>query len=81
MEDDLPWKTTSKMKDRNISATTGLSFSKFELRLKRHAKYYGNLICRRPAMEDTLQWKTSKMKNRNISASTGLNFSKFENLA
>jgi hypothetical protein len=29
MEDDLPWKTTSKMKDMSISATTGLIFSKF----------------------------------------------------
>jgi hypothetical protein len=30
MEEDLPWKKTSKMKNRNISATTGLIFSKFE---------------------------------------------------
>jgi hypothetical protein len=30
MEDDLPWKRTSKMKNRYISATTGLIFSKFE---------------------------------------------------
>jgi hypothetical protein len=30
MEDDLPWKKISKMKNRNISATTGLIFSQFE---------------------------------------------------
>jgi hypothetical protein len=73
MEDDLQWKTTSKYKKLNISATADWIFLKFETYSKGTIPKYKDT-----SKEDDLQWKTtSKYKRLNISATTDWIFLKF----
>ena len=77
MEADLSWKTTSKMKNKSITATIGWILPKFE------TYAYGT----KPNVmetynEDYLPWKTtSKMKSRSISTIIGHILPKFETYA
>ena len=72
-KDKLPWKTTSKMKSWNISATTGLILTNFELRLMGL-----NQMLWKVKMKMTSHGRGHQNKNYNISATLGLILSKFE---
>ena len=75
MEDKLQWKTTSKMKNWNFSAITGLTSPNLKLRLRGASQMFLKLNMKTTS-NGRIPWKmAAKMKSRNNSETSGLNLS------